>query len=74
MLSKHPLELPQLRKFSKEEVAEALRLSIIAELDAISLYLQLARYSDDEKVRKVFEDIARRRRPMLVSSSRCLRT
>jgi len=59
LLSKHPLELPQLRKFSKEEVAEALRLSIIAELDAISLYLQLARYSDDERVRKVFEDIAR---------------
>ncbi len=59
MLSKHPLELPQPRKFSKEEVAEALRLSIIAELDAINLYLQLARYSEDENVRKVFEDIAK---------------
>lgn len=59
MLGKHPLELPQLRKFSKDEMAEALRLSIIAELDAINLYLQLARYSEDENVRKVFEDIAR---------------
>lgn len=59
LLGKHPLELPQPRKFSNEEVAEALRLSIIAELDAINLYLQLARYSEDENVRKVFEDIAK---------------
>jgi len=59
LLGKHPLELPQPRKLSKEEVAEALRLSIIAELDAINLYLQLARYSEDENVRKVFEDIAK---------------
>lgn len=59
LLSKHPLELPQPRKLSREEVAEALRLSIIAELDAINLYLQLARYSEDEKVKKVFEDIAK---------------
>ncbi len=59
LLSKHPLELPQPRKLSKEEVAEALRLSIIAELDAINLYLQLARYSEDENIKKVFEDIAK---------------
>jgi len=59
MLSKHPLELPVGRKLSREEVADALRLSIIAELDAISLYLQLARAIDDERVRRVFEDIAR---------------
>ncbi|MGC9122294.1 MAG: ferritin family protein, partial [Thermogladius sp.] len=59
MLSKHPLELPPGRRLSKEEVADALRLAIIAELDAISLYLQLARSIDDEKVRRVFEDIAR---------------
>ncbi|MEM1668045.1 MAG: family 1 encapsulin nanocompartment shell protein [Thermofilaceae archaeon] len=59
MLSKHPLDLPVGRKLSKEEVADALRLSIIAELDAISLYLQLARSIDDENVRRVFEDIAR---------------
>ncbi len=59
MLSKHPLDLPVGRKFSKDEVAEALRLAIIAELDAINLYLQLARSIDDEKIRKVFEDIAK---------------
>jgi len=58
-MSKHPLDLPVGRKLSREEVAEALRLSIVAELDAINLYLQLARSIDDERVRKVFEDIAR---------------
>jgi rubrerythrin len=31
-----------------------LRLAIIAELDTISLYLQLAKYVDDEQVKKVF--------------------
>lgn len=59
MMSKHPLDLPLGRRLSKEEVAEALRLSIIAELDAINLYLQLARAVNDEKVKKVFEDVAR---------------
>lgn len=59
MMSKHPLELPPGRKLSREEVAEALRLSIVAELDAINLYLQLARSIDDERVRRVFEDVAR---------------
>ncbi|MEM2021075.1 MAG: family 1 encapsulin nanocompartment shell protein [Zestosphaera sp.] len=59
MLGKHPLELPPPRKLSKEELAEALRLSIIAELDAVNLYLQLARYSEDENARKLFEDIAK---------------
>ena len=56
-MAKHPLDLGD-KKFSKEELAEALRLSIIAELDAINLYLQLARSIDDEAVRKVFEDVA----------------
>jgi len=59
MLSKNPLDLPQGRKFSREEIAEALRLAVIAELDAVSLYLQLARSIDDERIRRVFEDIAR---------------
>jgi uncharacterized linocin/CFP29 family protein len=59
MMSKHPLDLPVGRKLSREEVAEALRLAIIAELDAINLYLQLARAIDIENVRKVFEEIAR---------------
>lgn len=58
MLSKNPLELTS-KKFSKEELAQALRLSIIAELDAINLYIQIASAVDDEKIRKVFEDVAR---------------
>jgi hypothetical protein len=47
------------QKFDSPEVADALRLAIIAELDAISLYLQLAKYVEDERARKVFEDVAR---------------
>lgn len=58
MLSKNPLDFPSGRKFSKDEIAEALRLAIIAELDAVNLYLQLARAIEDERIRTVFEDIA----------------
>ncbi|ADV64662.1 ferritin family protein [Desulfurococcus mucosus] len=58
MMSKNPLILQPGRKLTREEIAEALRLSIIAELDAVNLYLQLARSIDDENVRKVFEDVA----------------
>lgn len=53
------MEVPPGRKFSKEELAQAVRLSIIAELDAVNLYLQLANATDDPLARKVFEDIAR---------------
>jgi len=58
-MSKHPLDIPPGRKLSREEVMDALRLAIIAELDAINLYLQIARSVDDENVKKVFEDIAK---------------
>ncbi|RLE91040.1 MAG: rubrerythrin [Thermoprotei archaeon] len=57
MLAKNPLELVP-KKLSKDEIVEALRLAIIAELDAINLYMQLARSIDDERIKKVFEDIA----------------
>lgn len=59
MMSKHPFEIPPGRKFSREEIAYALRLSIIAELDAVNLYLQFANAIDDEEIRKVFIDVAR---------------
>ena len=59
MMSKNPLDLPSGRKLTGKEVAQALRLAIIAELDAINLYEQLASTIDDEKIRKVFEDIAK---------------
>ncbi|MEM1619764.1 MAG: family 1 encapsulin nanocompartment shell protein [Fervidicoccaceae archaeon] len=59
MLSKHPLELLRDKKLGPERTADALRLSIIAELDAVSLYLQLADAVGDERVKRVLEDIAR---------------
>lgn len=59
MLGKNPIELPVGRKLSKEELAQALRLSIIAELDAINLYLQLASCTDDQAAKRVFQDIAK---------------
>ncbi len=58
-MSKNPFELPIDRKFSREELAEALRIAIIAELDAINLYLQFAKAIEDERFRKVFLDIAK---------------
>lgn len=59
MFGKNPYELPLERKFSKMELSEAIRISMIAELDAINLYLQFARAIDDERYKKVFEDIAK---------------
>ncbi len=59
MLSKNPLEIPGRGRLSGASIAEAIRLAIIAELDAINLYLQLAEAIEDEKVRRVFLDIAR---------------
>ncbi len=59
MMSKNPLDVPRDRKLTTEELVEAPRLSIIAELDAVNLHLQFARACSDEKVRRVFEDIAK---------------
>ena len=59
MLSKNPIEIPSGKKLSREELIQAIRLSIIAELDAINLYLQLSSATDDPLAKKVFEDIAR---------------
>lgn len=50
---------PEERKLSREEVIDAIRFGVTSELDAITTYLQFARGIDDEKVRSVFEDIAR---------------
>jgi len=49
-----------LSKLSKENLnQELLRIGIIAELDAINLYEQLAALSDDADIKKVFLDIAK---------------
>ena len=59
MLSKIPFDMDKLKKLSKEEPdVELVRLGIIAELDAINLYEQLAAQADNELVKKVFMDIA----------------
>ncbi len=59
MLAKNPVDLGREKKFSKEEIAQAIRWAIIAELDAVNFYVQLAERIEDESVKKVFLDIAK---------------
>jgi rubrerythrin len=59
MLAVNPTLLVRDKPYTKEELMEALRLAISAELDAISLYEQMARLSPDENCRKIFLDVAR---------------
>ena len=56
MFARNPVEEKVLES---ESLKDAVRLAMIAELDAISFYLQIARKAKDERVRKVFEDVAR---------------
>lgn len=57
MLSKIPIELGKIKKEDIER--EILRAGIIAELDAINLYEQMAAMTDNKKIRKVLLDIAK---------------
>ena len=57
MLSKIPIDL---EKIKKEDVdREILRAGIIAELDAINLYEQMASMTQNENIKEIFLDIAR---------------
>lgn len=57
MLSNLPIDLT---KVPKEKIdMEILRAGIIAELDAVNLYEQMAAMTDNEDIRKVMQDIAR---------------
>ncbi|MCL4475442.1 MAG: rubrerythrin [Nitrospirae bacterium] len=57
MLSKIPLNL---EKIKKEDIdKEILRAGIIAELDAINLYEQMAALTANENIRKILLDIAK---------------
>ena len=56
MLSKIPVDLGKVKEEEIEK--EVLRLAIIAELDAINLYEQMAAMVKDEKIRAVLEDVA----------------
>jgi rubrerythrin len=57
MLSEIPINL---EKAKKEDVdKEILRVGIIAELDAINLYEQMAAMTGNENIKKILLDIAR---------------
>lgn len=57
MLSQIPIKL---EKVSKKHVdREILRVAVIAELDAISLYEQLAAVTDNQNIKKVLLDVAK---------------
>jgi rubrerythrin len=59
MMSKIPVK-EDLTKMKKEDVNnEILRVGIIAELDAVNLYEQLAAMTTDENIRKMLLDIAK---------------
>lgn len=57
MMSNIPVDL---KKVDKTDInKEILRIGMIAELDAISLYEQLAAMTDDENIIEVLMDIAK---------------
>jgi rubrerythrin len=57
MLSQIPIDL---KKVSKEDMdKEILRVGMIAELDAVSLYEQLAVMTDDKGIKEILLDIAK---------------
>lgn len=57
MLEKMPIFLEKLKKEDVDK--EVLRLGMIAELDAITLYEQLAAATDNKDLKTVFLDIAK---------------
>ena len=57
MLAKNPLDVDGLPAGLRDE--EIARLGLIAELDAINLYQQLAQVAGDGTLRRVLLDIAR---------------
>jgi rubrerythrin len=57
MLSKIPVELDRIDEEDLDK--QILRLAIMAELDAINLYEQLANVTEDENIRTILLDVAR---------------
>jgi rubrerythrin len=57
MLSQIPIRLEKVEKGNLDK--EILRVGIIAELDAINLYEQMAAMTESENIRKVLLDIAK---------------
>ncbi|MCE4614202.1 MAG: rubrerythrin [Desulfurococcales archaeon] len=58
MFGKHPLDVPSNTKLSGERLCDALRLAIIAEIDAITLYRQIAEAAENKLVKQVFNEVA----------------
>jgi rubrerythrin len=57
MLSQIPINLQKVKKEDLDE--EILRAGIIAELDAINLYEQMAAMTETESIKKILLDIAK---------------
>lgn len=57
MLSEIPIDLEILDK--KDIDKELMRLSMIAELDAVNLYEQMAALTDDKELKEILLDVAR---------------
>lgn len=57
MLSKIPIDLEKIKKEDLDK--EILRVGVIAELDAINLYEQMAAMTENEKIRKILLDVAK---------------
>ncbi|HAS04406.1 MAG TPA: rubrerythrin [Dehalococcoidia bacterium] len=57
MLSQIPIDLSKVNK--KDIDKEILRAAVIAELDAINLYEQMANFAEDKNLKTVLLDIAR---------------
>ncbi len=57
MLSKIPAELEKAPSIEQDK--EILRAAIIAELDAINLYKQMARFAKSEDIKVILNDVAK---------------
>ncbi|ODS38226.1 MAG: rubrerythrin [Candidatus Altiarchaeales archaeon WOR_SM1_86-2] len=57
MLSKIPANLERVKREDLDK--EILRAAIIAELDAINLYEQMAALAENEDIRKILRDVAK---------------
>ena len=57
MLSKIPINLEKIKKEDLDK--EILRAGVIAELDAINLYEQMATMTGNENIKKILLDIAK---------------
>ncbi len=58
MFSKVPIDINKIKRENKNLDQELLRIAIMAELDAINLYEQMADMTDDGDLKKVLMDVA----------------